>query len=96
MVTVTLEAGVNNPFKDVAGDYRDGARTKTQVSSTPDSAFQVLTLYRFALKQLYAYMHAHGGEFYNLGMGQASLAMTQSPEAMKEKKRKLINLITGK
>ena len=31
-------------------------------------------------------MHAHGGEFYNLGMGQASLAMTQTPEATKEKK----------
>ena len=45
IVTVTLDADVNNPFKDVAGDYRDETRTKTQVSSTPESAFQVLTLY---------------------------------------------------
>lgn len=81
---------------DITKQVRDETRTKTQVSSTPVYAFQALTLYRFALRQLYAYMHAHTGEFYNLGMWQAGLAMTQSPEAMKEKKRKLINLITGK
>lgn len=40
-------------------------------------------------------MYARGGGFYKLGMGQASLAMTPTPEAIKEKK-KLINLITGK
>lgn len=33
-------------------------------------------------------MHAHGGAFYNLGVGQASLTMTQTPEAIKEKNDK--------
>ena len=70
---------------------KDETRAKSQISLTPEFVFQAPILYWSSLweslweSELYTYMHAHGGEFYNLGVGQAGLTMTQTPEAIKEK-----------
>ena len=42
---------------------RPEARAESEVSLTPEAAFQVLTLYWFSLKQAHTYAHARGGEF---------------------------------